>query len=423
MLATTIILLILFVVGVPIGFALGMAPLAGLLERGMPLLTIPQAVFEILDSFALLAVAYFVLAGRLMQASGLARRLVEFAQALVGWMAGGLGGATVLTAMLFSTMSGSSSATAAAVGTMIGPELKKQNYPIPFVGAVIAGSAELGAIIPPSIAMIIYAVLSGISIGQLFLAGVVPGLLIGFSLIGLVVFTSRRHAYGIRQRLGLRQWALGLLVATRRSFLALLTPAIILGGIYGGVFTATEAAAVAVAYTLFLGLFVYRELHISALPKIFFEAALTTAIVMIIVGFASVLAYVLVINQVPALVARHISDITDQPWVFLLVVNVLLLIAGMFIESIAAMIILVPILTPVAASFGIDPIHLGVIVICNLAIGMVTPPIGVNLYVACSTFNIRIEQMIRPLLPILLVLVTNLILITYLPWLSLVLIR
>lgn len=423
MLVTVILLFALFLLEVPIAFALGIAPIAGLYKRGMPLLTIPQAVFEILDSFALLAVAYFVLAGRLMQASGLARRLVDFAEALVGWMRGGLGGATVLTAMLFSTMSGSSSATAAAVGTMLGPDLKRQRYPLPFVAAIVAGSAELGAIIPPSIAMIIYAVLSGISVADLFLAGMVPGLLIGFSLIGYVIVRSSIGTYGIRRPVGLVTWSVGVVKAFRRSFLALLTPVIILGGIYGGVFTATEAAIIAVAYTLLLGLFVYRELKISMLPAILFEAAVTTAVVMIIVGFASVLAYVLVIYRVPTVIAGHIGGITSHAWVFLLMVNALLLVVGMFIESVAAMIILVPILAPVAVAYGIDPVHFGVIVICNLAVGMVTPPMGVNLYVSCSTFNIRLEALVRPLLPLLVVLVLDLMVITYLPWLSLVLLR
>lgn len=418
MIATTAALLLLLLLSVPVGIAMGAAPVLALWERGIPLVTIPQNVFEVLDSFALLAVVYFVLAGRLMQASGIARRLIGLAIALIGWMRGGLGSATVLTAMMFSTMSGSSAATAAAVGSVIGPEMKKENYPAPFAASIVASAAELGVIIPPSVPMIIYAVMTDVSITDLFLAGILPGLLIGFSLIGLTWAMSAIRGYGNLNTTSFSEWAANVWAALRDAWLALLTPVIILGGIYGGVFTATEAAGIAVAYTLFLGLFVYRELKVSMLPKLFFEAAFTTAVVMIIIAFASVLAYVLIVYRVPTTVGAYLVGITKDPLIFLLIVNIILLLVGIFLEGVPAILIVTPILAPLAKAYGIDPVHFGVIVITNLAMGMVTPPVGVNLFIACSTFNVKMEALIRPLIPFLIVLTVDILLITYIPWLS-----
>jgi tripartite ATP-independent transporter DctM subunit len=370
-----------------------------------------------------LAVAYFVLAGRLMQASGIARRLIALAIALVGWIRGGLGSATVLTAMMFSTMSGSSAATAAAVGGVIGDDMRKENYPAPFSASLVATSAELGVIIPPSVAMIIYGVMTGVSIADLFLAGILPGILIGCSLIGLVWIYCSIKGYGNVSTKTFGEWARDVWVALRDAWLALLSPVIILGGIYGGYFTPTEAAVIAVAYTMLLGLFVYRDLKLSMLPRLLYESAYTTAVVMIIIAFASVLAYVLIIYQVPMVISSFVVGVTDDPIVFLLVVNVLLLIVGIFLEGVPAIIIVTPILAPLAHTFGIDPAHFGVIVIANLALGMVTPPVGVNLFITCSTFNVKMEQLIRPLSWFLAVLIGDMLLITYIPWLSTAFIR
>ncbi|WP_173933934.1 TRAP transporter large permease [Chelativorans sp. Marseille-P2723] len=413
-----LLMVVLLAIGVPVAIAMGAAPVIALWQRGMPLVTIPQNAFEVLDSFALLAVIYFVLAGKLMQASGIARRLIDLAVALVGWMRGGLGSATVLTAMMFSTMSGSSAATAAAIGGVIGPEMKKQKYPPPFTASVVASSAELGVIIPPSVPMIIYGVMTGVSISDLFLAGILPGLLIGCSLILLVLAFSVVKGYGERTSYSFGIWARNVATAVREAWLALLSPIIILGGIYGGYFTPTEAAVVAVVYTLFLGLFVYRELELSALPRLFYEAAYTTAVVMIIIAFASVLAYVLILYRIPVTISGFVVGLTDDPLVFLLVVNILLLIVGTFLEGVPAIIIVTPILAPLAAAFEIDPVHFGVIVIANLALGMVTPPVGINLFIACTTFNVKMEALMRPLSWFLLVLIIDMLIISYVPWLS-----
>jgi C4-dicarboxylate transporter, DctM subunit len=418
-----LVMLGLFALSVPIAFALGLAALPYFLEKKLPLIAIPQVIFDSLDSFVLLAVPLYVLAGRLMMTGGVARRLVEFAVSLVGVLRGGLAAATVLTSMLFATISGSSAATAAAIGSTLIPEMEKKGYPRPFAAAVVASSGELGVIIPPSVPMVIYAVITGLSITDLFIAGILPGLLIGFSLILAIVVVSSIKGYGERETFTLKTYVLGISAATRRASLSLVMPFIILGGIYGGVFTPTEAAVAAVAYALILGCFVYREIPFRDLPKIFAESAFTSAVVMVIVGFAFVFAYAMALMQAPQQIASAIRGVSSDPLVFLLLVNLFLFVVGMFMETFAALIILAPVLAPVATQLGIDPVHFGLIMIVNLAIGMVTPPVGVNLFVACGIANVSMEQLMRPLLVFLGVLVINMLIITYVPWLSLALIR
>ena len=423
MIGTAIALLVMFAAAVPIGFALGMAPLVALQAQGIPLIVIAQAALESLDSFTLLAIPFYVMAGRIMLAGGMATRLIGLAAALVGWVRGGLGAAGVLTAMFFATISGSSSATAAAIGSILVPEMTKRNYPKPYAAAIVAASGEIGVIIPPSIPMVIYAVTVSESIGALFLAGILPGLLIGLSLMGLIIVQSSMRGYGDPTRFVLREVARDVWAATRRASLSLLMPIIVLGGIYGGIFTATEAAVVAAVYALILGLFVYKELRWRDLPDILAGSAKTSAIVLIIVAFASVFAYVLTTYQAPQAVAGWLTAVTASPLIFLLLVNGFLFFVGMFMETLAAIIILAPVLAPAAIAFGIDPVHFGVIVVVNLAVGMVTPPVGVNLFVACSISKLRMEQLMPPLLPFLATLIICLLIITYVPALSLALVR
>jgi len=418
-----LLLLVLFALGVPIALALGIAPLPTLVGRNMPLIAIPQVVFDSLDSFALMALPLYVLAGRLMQHGGIAQRLVGFAIAVVGYLPGGLAAAVVLTSMLFATISGSSAATAAAIGAVLIPEMEKQKYPRPFAASVVASSGELGVIIPPSTPMVIYAVITGASITDLFIAGLLPGLMIGLSLIATTTVLAALRGYGTRPDFSFAAWAAGLAIAFRRAFLSLLLPVIILGGIYGGIFTATEAAVVAVAYALFLGVVVYRAIAPRDVLKIFAESAVTSSVVMIIVGFAAMFAFTLNLMQGPQLISAAIREFSSDPMVFLLLVNAFLIVVGMFMETFAAIIILAPILAPIAVSFGIDPVHFGLIVIVNLAVGMVTPPVGVNLFIACGIARISMEQLMRPLAVFLAVLLINLMVITYVPGLSLALIR
>ncbi|MEM9476811.1 MAG: TRAP transporter large permease [Pseudomonadota bacterium] len=423
MILLVLVLLGLFVLSVPIAMSLGLAAIPTLIERNIPFIAIPQVIFESLDSFALMALPLYVLAGRLMQHGGIAGRLVEFAKALVSWVRGGLAAAVVMTSMLFATISGSSAATAAAIGSMLIPEMEKQKYPRPFSAATTASSGELGVIIPPSVAMVIYGVITGISITDLFIAGFLPGLMIGASLMTTAILIAWIMGYGERQPFHLGPWATEVGRSLWRASLSLFMPVIILGGIFGGIFTATEAAVVAVAYALFLGLVVYRELSLSDLPRIFASAAVTSSVVMIIVAFAAMFAFALHLLRAPQQLGMLLTSVTENPIYFLLLVNIFLLIVGMFMETFAAIVILGPILSPIAVSYGIDPIHFGLIMIVNLAVGMVTPPVGVNLFIACGIARISMEQLMRPLSVFLAVLIMNLLIITYVPGISLALLR
>ena len=298
------------------------------------------------------------------------------------------------------------------------PEMTKKKYPKPFATAVCASSGELGAIIPPSIPMIVYGLVANVSVGTLFIAGILPGIFIGLSLIATVIIVARVKGYDEVERVSFRDWVCNFWKALRESFFAILMPVIILGGIYKGYFTPTEAAVVAVFYSLIIGLFVYKELQWKDLTPVFTRSAISTSIILVIVSFAQIFAYILTIEQVPHKLSEVIIALSDSPIVFLLLTNIFLLITGMFVETLAAIIILAPILAPVAIHYGIDPVHFGMIMIVNLAIGMVTPPLGVNLFVACEIAGIRIDQLIRPLLIFLAVLVVDLLIISYLPWLS-----
>ncbi len=417
------VLLVLFVASVPIAVALGMASLPTLIDRRIPFIAIPQVVFESLDSFALMALPLYVLAGKLMQHGGIASRLVGLAKALVSFVRGGLAAAVVLTSMLFATISGSSAATAAAIGSMLIPEMEKQKYPRPFSAATVASSGELGVIIPPSVAMVIYGVVTGTSISDMFLGGILPGLLIGLTLMVAAVTVCWIRGYGTREPFHPGPWAIDVARAGWRAGLAMLMPVIILGGIFGGYFTATEAAGVAVAYALVLSLVIYREIGLRDLPRIFAAAAVTSATVMIIVAFAAMFAFALHLLRAPQTLGAWLTTVTDNPLVFLLLVNLFLLVVGMFMETFAAIVILGPILSPVAMAYGIDPVHFGVIMIVNLAVGMVTPPVGVNLFIACGIARVSMEELMRPLVVYLAVLIANLLVITYVPALTLAFLR
>ena len=421
--AIGVVLILLFSVGVPIAIALGMTSVVFMQSSGIPLQALVQRMFAGLDSFPLAAIPFFVLAGAVMEAGGISGRLINFAQALVGRARGGLGLVTVISAMFFAAISGSSAATTAAIGSILIPAMAVRGYPRPFATAVQASSGELGVIIPPSIPMIIFALTAGVpvSIGDLFMAGVVPGLLIGGSLMLTVYIISRARGYGLGSgtgRAGLEEPP-AKMEAFRAAALPLLMPLIILGGIYGGIFTPTEAAIVAVFYSLLLGLFVYRTLTAANLMAALRSSLLSTVAILLIISTASVFGWVLTANRIPDMVAQGFIALSDNPYVFLLLVNLLLLIVGMFLETGAAIIILAPILTPVALKLGIDPIHFGIIMIVNLAVGMTTPPVGVNLFVACQVAGLRIEQILKSMLPFYGVLLLDIVIITYLPQLSL----
>jgi C4-dicarboxylate transporter DctM subunit len=416
-------LLVLLAVSVPVGVAIGILSFAGLWARGIPMVAAVQTVFESLDSFSLMAVPFYILAGSIMQAGGISQRLVNLANAMIGWLKGGLGGAAVLTSMFFATISGSSSATTAAVGSTTIPAMVKKGYPRNYAAALVAASGELGVIIPPSLPIIIYGLVMNQSIATLFIAGILPGIMIGCSLIATSVVVAYVRGFDNVTSLPFGLWAKGVVVAAWQAVLALMMPVIILGGIYTGVFTPTEAAVVAVAYGLIVSLFVYRELRWRYLGEVFVKAALVSAGILFIVAFASALGFFLTISQIPQQIGLWIGSLTSNPLVFLLIVNVLLFITGMFMETLAAIIILAPILGPIASTYGIDPIHFGMVMVVNLAVGMVTPPVGVNLFIACEVAGIRLDQIIRPLLIFLTVLIVDILIVAYVPYLSLALVR
>jgi C4-dicarboxylate transporter DctM subunit len=418
-----IVMAALFILSVPIAIALGYSSIFALSYQGVPVITVAQSIFESLDSFTLMAVPFFILAGNLMQSSGISRRLINLANSLVGWFRGGLGSVAVLTSMFFATMSGSSSATTAAVGTTLIPAMEKKGYPKNFATAISASSGELGVIIPPSIPLIVYGLVANVSIGSLFIAGILPGIMIGITLMITIGIVARIKGFDVVTPMTGKQWTAGVWKAFKEAFFAILMPVIILGGIYSGQFTPTESSVVAVVYGFIIGAFVYKELKMKDIMKILTNSAITTSIIMLIVGFSSGFAYILTMNQVPHKVAEFIGNVAPGPIVFLLLVNLVLFITGMFIETLPALIILGPILLPAALQFGIDPVHFGIIMVCNLAVGMVTPPLGVNLFIACQIANIRIGQLMRPLLIFLAVLVFDVLLLSYIPEISLLLVN
>ncbi|OZA91294.1 MAG: C4-dicarboxylate ABC transporter permease [Burkholderiales bacterium 34-67-9] len=422
--ALTASMLVFFTCAVPIAITLGMVSAMTMYGSGIPLQAMIQRMFAALDSFPLTAIPFFILAGALMEVSGISTRLVNFAQSLVGRATGGLGLVAVLSAMFFAAISGSSAATTAAIGGILIPAMAARGYSRPFATSVQASSGELGVIIPPSIPMIIFALTAGVpvSIGDLFLAGILPGLLVAGGLMLTVYLVSKRKGYG-RAKPGASGDGLGPQPGVWESFkaaiLPLMLPVLILGGIYGGVFTPTEAAAAAVCFALIIGVVVFRTITVEKLVMALRSSLLNTVVILLIISSASVFGWVLTANRIPELISQVFVSISDNPLVFLLLINLLLLLVGMFLETGAAITVLAPILTPVALKMGIDPIHFGIVMIVNLAVGMTTPPVGVNLFVACQVAGLRIEHIIRSMLPFYLSLLICLAIITYLPGLSL----
>lgn len=409
-------LVALFTLSVPVAVSIALASVIAIyFFSNLPLLVVPQKMFTGLDSFPLMAVPFFILAGAIMTQGGISARLVDLVKSLVGNVQGGLASCCVLTCMLFAAISGSSVATTFAVGSILIPAMLKHGYPVGMAGAVQASSAELGVIIPPSVPLILYAVSTETSITRLFLAGLMPGLLIAGGLVLMVQIWCRVAGHGRQDGAGRQPvWP-----ALRRAFGALLMPLIIVGGIYGGVFTPTEAAAVSVVYALLLSILVYKELGWRDLPGIFRAAAVSSGAVMLIISAAALFSFLISLSGLPGAVGTWSQENFGSALTFLLGVNLLLLVVGMFIETSAAILVLAPILTPVAISFGIDPVHFGIVIVVNLALGMITPPLGVNLFAAAVVARVPVQALFGALVwPILVVLIA-LAMITYLPVISL----
>ncbi len=410
------LLLSFITLSVPIAVSIIIACAIGLFFfSNLPLILIPQRMFIGLDSFPLMAVPLFILAGNIMGQGGVSKRLVKFAKSLVGNIQGGLAMACVITSMIFAAVSGSSVATTYAVGSILLPAMIMHGYPKQVATAIQASSANLGIVIPPSVPLIMYGVSTNTSIGKLFLGAIGPGLLMGAALIIMVIIWCWVCGYGKNDSVGRENFWSSL----KDAVLAILMPTIILGGIYGGIFTPTEASAVAVIYGLFLGLVVYKEITLKDIPDILKRSAIATTSVMLIIAAASLLSFLVSRSDIPQTLATFATDSFSTGIQFLLAVNVLLLVVGMFVETSAAILLLAPILTPIAVIYGIDPVHFGVVMVVNLAIGMFTPPLGVTLFAASQVANIQVEKVVKSTLIPLITLICCLVVITIFPSITL----
>ncbi len=415
--AMLITMMLGFALTVSVAVSIGLSSIVGIQISNVNMLVSVKEMFSSINKFPLAAIPFFILAGNIMETGGISRRLVEFAKSIVGGVQGGLPMTCVLTCMIFAAVSGSSVATTFAVGAILIPALIKHGYPTPYAAALQATSAELGVIIPPSIPMILYGVSAEVSIGELFIAGFGPGFLIGGALMLFVWLWCKYKGWGKndgdgRLSFGKASWQAGW---------ALMMPVIILGGIYGGVFTPTEASAVAVFYALIVGMLIYREIKIADVYKILKKSVISSAVIMFIIANAGLFAFLITRAGVPDAIGVYLKEVLQSPAIFLIGVNAALFVIGMFIETSAAIIVLAPILVPVAIYFGIDPVHFGMVMVVNLALGMITPPFGVNLFAACTVAKISLDRIITSLVPFVLVILGCLMLITYIPEISLTL--
>lgn len=408
-------MLIFFGLSVPVAVSIGLASLAGVGAANLPWLVVAQQLFAALDKYPLVAIPFFILAGNLMEAGGISERMVEFAKSVVGGIQGGLACTCVLTCMIFAAVAGSSVATTFAVGAILIPAMIRHGYPAPFAASLQASAAELGVIIPPSIPMIIYGIAAQQSVPQLFLAGFAPGILIGVVLAAYVMYYAKKKNIPITPR---PSWAT-IRQSSKGAIWAALAPLVIFGGIYGGLFTPTEAAGIACIYAIFVSMFIYREMTWPDLWRITLDSATLSAQVLIIVSAAGAFAWLITTSGFPARLVAEVSSWGLSTWMLLLAINVILLFVGSVLEPPAAILLLTPLLTPIAYSAGVHPIHFGIIVTVNLAIGLFMPPFGLNLFAAHALFRTPLPDLYRGVLPFLAIYLVMLALITYVPAITL----
>lgn len=410
-------LIVLVLLGMPIGFALGVIGLGMfMLLNTAPLDMIPIILFSGANNFPLLAIPLFMLVGELMGACNLSRRLVNFAASLVGFIRGGLGHVTILTSMFFAEISGSAVAGAAALGGVLIPEMKKKGYPPGYAAAIVSVASTMAIILPPSIPMILYGVMAGVSVASLFIAGIIPGLIVGITLMVVNYIFARRNNFESHEETPFVFSNIGK--TFMEAFWALLVPVIILGGIWGGIFTPTEAAAIAVVASFIIGAFIYKELSLKEIPALVLRASNQTAVVMIIIAASALIGWFLTSERIPQELAFQVTAITDNKWAVLAILNVFFLIVGMILHSAAAIIMLIPILMPLVHQLGIDPIHFGIVVTINLGIGQQTPPVASVLLTACSVGNVPLVQTLTYLKYFIAVMLVLLGLFTYIPVIS-----
>lgn len=402
---------------VPVAISIGLASVLTILVASpISIESFTQTMIQSLNSFPLMAVPLFTFAGDIMGRGGISRRLLNVSSVFFGRMTGGLGVISIVTCLFFAAISGTGSATVAAIGLIMIPAMVAKNYDKPFATSLVATAGTVGVLIPPSIPMIIYAVAAGVSVTGMFTAGIGPGLLVGIALIIYVLYYANKNGYKGDERIYSLKEALLIFV---NAIPALLIPVIILGGIYGGVFTPTEAAGIACIYGIIVSVFVYKEVKISELPFIAYRACLLCAPVIIIIGISSGFGLILTITQVPTAIADFILSIASNKVVILILINILLLIVGTFMETNAAIIILTPILLPIVTALGVNPIHFGLIMILNLAIGFITPPLGANLFMAAQISNTKFDHLIKAIIPWIIVMIIVLLLVTFIPSISL----
>jgi C4-dicarboxylate transporter DctM subunit len=400
--------------GVPVAVTLGLASMAYLVSAGIPLVVIPQRMFAGIDVFVLLSIPGFILAGNLMNHGGITARIIRFAQALVGWLRGGLGLTNVASSMLFGGVSGTAVADAASIGGVMIPGMKRAGYPADFSAAVTAASSTVGPMIPPSVPMIIVGALSGISVGQMFIAGAVPGIMLGFAMMVTAYVIAIRRGFPRQPWQGLRELGASFLGA----FWALAMTALIVGGLLTGMATPTETAVVASVYALVVGLFVYGDLPLRQVPKILVDSAVSSAAILVLVGTANVFGWILVAERIPQTVAAAVLGVTENRYLVILLINLVLLFVGMFMETIAALIVLFVPLLALATAVGVDPLHFAVFAVLNLMIGLTTPPVGVCLFVCAGIARLPLAPVVRAIAPFLLCNITVLLMVSYIPALS-----
>ena len=412
--------LLLLVFGVPIALSIGVSAMLVMVLSEMPLEALPQTLFSGVNSFSLVAVPFFVMAGDILARGGISERIVAFAEAAMGRLRGGLAIVSIVASMFVSAISGSGAATTAAVGSALLPQLKRKGYDLDFSAALIASAGTIGVVIPPSVPMVLYAVIVGVPVSKLFMAGFVPGFLMGGSLIVYALHVAKKRNYLAGEPVDAKE--------KRKRFVdalwGLMTPVLILGGIFSGYFTPSEAAAVAVAYSLFVAVFVYRALTLKRAYRLIVNSGVTSALIMFIIATSKIFGWQLAFYEIPDKIAAAVLQATGgTPFMVYLVITVIILVAGMFMETASALIILTPIFLPAIVGVGGNLIHFGLVIVVGLAIGMATPPVAIDIYVASAITGLTIEEVSRPIIPMTAALILVLLLVTYVPWLSLALPR
>lgn len=406
-----IIFIALLLLNVPIALSLGVASVVAMVKIGLPMDMFPMQVYANIGKFALLAIPFFILAGNTMEKAGISEKLIDLANKYVGHRRGGLAIVAVITSCFFAAISGSGPATVAALGVIIIPAMTKAGYGKSMSSALMATSGAIGIIIPPSIAFVVYGAVAGVSIGKIFVAGIVPGLLMGAALIIVSLLLARKMDLEEQEKATKEEKR----AALKDAFWGLMMPVIILGGIYGGIFTPTEAAAVAAVYGIIVGMFVYKKITMKDLYKLLVDSAVGSAVVMFIIATAGFFAWFITTQGIAQMASDFLLQVSGNKYVFLLLLNIILLIAGCFVDATSALYIFTPIMLPVAVALGYDPIALGVVMTMNLAIGQVTPPVGVNLFVACGISKIGITDISKAVIPFILASLVVLLLLTYVP--------